>query len=91
MLKIILPFLLFLLLLLLLLFSSSSPPQISIMRPPNYTLLMIWIPVIIIATVIGYLKRENLHMLYNTRYWAVAAMVRVCFDCRGDGGCVVDN
>ena len=46
------------------------------MRPPNYTLLMIWVPVIILATIVGYLKRENLHVLYNTRYWAVAAMVR---------------
>lgn len=27
------------------------------------------------ATVIGYFKRENLHVLYNTRYWAVGAMV----------------
>ena len=50
--------------------------QVSVMRPPNYTLLMIWIPVIVLATIIGYLKRENLHMLYNTRYWAVAALVR---------------
>lgn len=50
------------------------------MRPPNYTLLMIWIPVILLASVIGYLKRENLYMLYDTRYWAVAAMVweRLC-------------
>lgn len=47
------------------------------MRPPNYTLLMIWIPVILLASVIGYLKRENLHMLYDTRYWAAAAMVRL--------------
>lgn len=36
---------------------------------------MIWIPVILLASVIGYLKRENLYMLYDTRYWAVAAMV----------------
>lgn len=48
------------------------------MRPPNYTLLMIWIPVILLASVVGYLKRENLYMLYDTRYWAVAAMVCVC-------------
>lgn len=48
------------------------------MRPPNYTLLMIWIPVIVLASIVGYLKRENLHMLYDTRYWAVAAMVRIC-------------
>ncbi len=45
------------------------------MRPPNYTLLMIWIPVILLASVIGYLKRENLYMLYDTKYWAAAAMV----------------
>lgn len=51
--------------------------QISVMRPPNYTLLMIWIPVIILATIVGYFKRENLHVLYNTRYWAVAAMAWV--------------
>ena len=31
------------------------------MRPPNYTLLMIWIPVLVIAVVVGYVKRENLH------------------------------
>ena len=33
-------------------------------------------PVIVLASIIGYLKRENLHMLYNPRYWAIAAMVR---------------
>ena len=53
----------------------SSFSQINVMRPPNYTLLMIWIPVIVLASIIGYLKRENLHMLYNSRYWAIAAMV----------------
>ena len=55
----------------------NSPlfPQINVMRPPNYTLLMIWIPVIVLASIIGYLKRENLHLLYNSRYWAIAAMV----------------
>ncbi len=36
---------------------------------------MIWIPVILLATIVGYLKRENLHILYNSRYWAIAAMV----------------
>ena len=36
---------------------------------------MIWIPVIVLASIIGYLKRENLHLLYNSRYWAIAAMV----------------
>lgn len=45
------------------------------MRPPNYTLLMIWVPVLLLAVVVGYLKRENLHVLYETRYWAIAAMV----------------
>lgn len=48
---------------------------ISILRPPNYTLLMIWIPVILLASVIGYMKRENLYMLYDTKYWAAAAMI----------------
>ncbi len=47
------------------------------MRPPNYTLLMIWVPVILLGSVIGYMKRENLHMLFNTRYWAMAAMVSI--------------
>lgn len=45
------------------------------MRPPNYTLLMIWVPVILLGSVIGYMKRENLHILFNTNYWAAAAMV----------------
>ena len=49
--------------------------QIGVMRPPNYTLLMIWLPVIVLAFIIGYLKRENLHMLYEPKYWAIAAMV----------------
>lgn len=49
--------------------------KISVMRPPNYTLLMIWIPVLILAVIVGYMKRENLHVLYETRYWAIAAMV----------------
>ena len=47
------------------------------MRPPNYTLLMIWIPVLLVAVFVGYMKRENLHVLYETRYWAMAAMVSV--------------
>lgn len=58
--------------------STAIPLQISVMRPPNYTLLMIWIPVILLASIIGYLKRENLYMLYDTKYWAAAAMVCVC-------------
>ena len=45
------------------------------MRPPNYTLLMIWLPVILFAFIVGYLKRENLHAIYEPRYWAIAAMV----------------
>ena len=49
--------------------------QVSVVRPPNYTLLMIWIPVLVLALIVGYLKRENLHALYEPRYWAVAAMV----------------
>ena len=49
--------------------------KISVMRPPNYTLLMIWIPVLLVAVIVGYMKRENLHVLYETRYWAIAAMV----------------
>lgn len=49
--------------------------QISVMRPPNYTLLMIWIPVLLLALLVGYLKRENLHVFYEPRYWALAAMV----------------
>lgn len=55
--------------------------QLSVMRPPNYTLLMIWLPVILLAFIVGYLKRENLHILYDPKYWAIAAMVcftRVC-------------
>ena len=54
--------------------------KISVMRPPNYTLLMIWIPVLLLAVIVGYLKRENLHVLYETRYWAIAAMVGVWGD-----------
>lgn len=49
--------------------------QLSVMRPPNYTLLMIWLPVILLAFIVGYLKRENLHILYEPKYWAIAAMV----------------
>ena len=45
------------------------------MRPPNYTLLMIWLPVILLAFIIGYLKRENLHAIYEPKYWAIASMV----------------
>lgn len=45
------------------------------MRPPNYTLLMIWIPVLLIAVIVGYVKRENLSALYEPRYWAILAMV----------------
>ena len=45
-------------------------------RPPNYTLLIIWLPAIAIAFVVGYLKRENLHVLYEPKYWAIAVMVR---------------
>ena len=51
--------------------------QVSVVRPPNYTLLMIWIPVLVLALIVGYLKRENLHALYEPRYWAVAAMVYI--------------
>jgi hypothetical protein len=47
---------------------------LEVMRPPNYTLLMIWLPVILLAFIVGYLKRENLHILYEPKYWAIAAM-----------------
>ena len=47
------------------------------MRPPNYMLLVIWLPVILLAFIVGYLKRENLYILYEPKYWAIAAMV--CF------------
>ncbi len=49
--------------------------QVAVMRPPNYTLLMIWVPVILLGSIIGYMKRENLHIFFNTKYWAAAAMV----------------
>ena len=49
--------------------------QLNVMRPPNYTLLMIWLPVILLAFIVGYLKRENLHVIYESKYWAIAAMV----------------
>ncbi|CAI8020487.1 Tumor suppressor candidate 3 [Geodia barretti] len=47
---------------------------VNVMRPPNYTLLMIWLPVILLAFIIGYLKRENLHAIYEPKYWAIASM-----------------
>ena len=36
---------------------------------------------ILLASIVGYLKRENLYIMLYARYWAVAAMVRVnyCF------------
>ena len=49
--------------------------KISVMRPPNYTLLMIWIPVLLFAVIVGYVKRENLHIIYEPRHWAILAMV----------------
>jgi oligosaccharyltransferase complex subunit gamma len=54
----------------------TSVPFIVI-RPPNYTLLMIWLPVILLAFIVGYLKRENLHIVYDSKYWAIAAMAWV--------------
>ena len=45
------------------------------MRPPNFAVLEVWIPLVILGAIVGYLKRENLHMLYNSRYWAGFAMV----------------
>ena len=48
----------------------------SVIRPPNFTVLLIWVPLVVFAAVVGYFKRENLHMLYDSRIWAVMAMVR---------------
>lgn len=45
------------------------------MRPPNFTVMLIWIPLLLLAAIIGYLKRENLHLLYDSRLWAAFAMV----------------
>lgn len=49
--------------------------QISIMRPPNYTVLMIWAAVVIAVLVFAYWKRENLTILYNSQNWAFLAIV----------------
>ena len=40
--------------------------KITIIRPPNFTVMLIWVPLVIMAAVIGYLKRENLHMFYDS-------------------------
>lgn len=57
--------------------AERTEVHISVMRPPSYTLIFIAIPAMILATIVGYMKRENLHMLYDTRYWAVGAMLWV--------------
>ena len=49
--------------------------KITIIRPPNFTVMLIWVPLVIMAAVIGYLKRENLHMFYDSRLWGTLAMV----------------
>uniref|UniRef100_A0A1X7VP25 Magnesium transporter protein 1 n=1 Tax=Amphimedon queenslandica TaxID=400682 RepID=A0A1X7VP25_AMPQE len=48
--------------------------KISIVRPPNFTVMLIWIPLLVVAAVVGYLKRENLHYFYDSRLWATIAM-----------------
>ena len=56
-------------------FFSFLFQKISVVRPPNFTVMLIWIPLLILAAVVGYFKRENLHMLYDSRLWATFAMV----------------
>lgn len=49
--------------------------KVTVVRPPNFTVMLIWIPLLILAAIVGYLKRENLHMLYDPKLWAAFAMV----------------
>lgn len=53
--------------------------KITVQRPPNLTVMLVWVPLVLLAAVLGYLKRENLHVLFESRYWAALAMViHVC-------------
>ena len=61
--------------------TSLMPSQVTIMRPPNYLLLAIWIPAVLVGTLFVYLKRENLHKFRDSRYWAVAAIVWEGYPC----------
>ena len=53
--------------------------QIPIFRPPNYTLMMVWMVAVVIGLVFAYWKRENLTTLFDPTKWAFLAMVSV--DC----------
>ena len=49
--------------------------QITIMRPPNYTMLTLWALVVIVVLVFAYWRRENLSIIYNSQNWAFLAIV----------------
>jgi oligosaccharyltransferase complex subunit gamma len=51
--------------------------KVAVLRPPNFTVMLIWIPLLLLGAIVGYLKRENLYILYDSRLWAVFAMVRL--------------
>ena len=55
--------------------AERTSVHITVMRPPNYLLLAIWIPAVLVGTLFVYLKRENLHKFRDSRYWAVAAII----------------
>jgi hypothetical protein len=48
--------------------------KVAVLRPPNFTVMLIWIPLLLLGAIVGYLKRENLYILYDSRLWAVFAM-----------------
>lgn len=51
--------------------------QITVMRPPNYTMLTLWAAVVIVVLVLAYWRKENLSVIYNSQNWAVLAIVSV--------------
>ena len=55
--------------------SDRTGVKINIQRPPNLTVMLVWVPLVLLAAVLGYLKRENLHVLYEPKYWAALAMI----------------
>lgn len=53
--------------------------QITIMRPPNYTMLTLWAAVVIVVLVFAYWRRENLSIVYNSQNWAFLAILIILY------------
>jgi oligosaccharyltransferase complex subunit gamma len=54
--------------------AERTDVHFTIVRPPNYTAMMIWLVAVLLGLIIAYWNRENLSTLFDPTKWAILAM-----------------